>query len=117
MKTNNKTIAFRHFQDLFYFLLPPQIRPAPHHGGGGEQSSRGLPGEAMPSEVKVKAEEPPRALRVVDRLTRNPENLANAVGRSWKDTSGCKRYFKTHPPPYPTRRGLVTPGEKTTKPL
>jgi len=45
-----------------------------------------LPGEAMPSEMKAKAEEPPRALREVDRLTRNPEKLANAGGRCLKDT-------------------------------
>jgi len=62
----------------------------------------------MPSEVKVKAEEPPRALREVDRLTRNPEKLANASGRYWKDTLGRKRSFKTHRPDYPARRGLVT---------
>jgi len=32
------------------------------------------------------AEEPPRALCEVERLTRNPEKLANADGRCWKDT-------------------------------
>jgi len=39
----------------------------------------------MSSEVKVKAEEPPRALRELDRLTRNPENWptqAVGVGRT-----------------------------------
>jgi len=84
---------------------------------GGEQSSRGLPGEAMLSDVKVKAEEPPRSLREVDRLTRNPEKLTNAGGRCWKDTLGHKRSFKTHRPPYPTRRGLVTAWQNTKKPL
>ena len=47
---------------------------------GGEQRSKGLPGEAMASEVKAKAEEPPTALREVDKLTRNLEKLANAGG-------------------------------------
>jgi len=32
------------------------------------------------------AEEPPRVLHEVERLTRNPEKLANADGRCWKDT-------------------------------
>src|SRR6218665_2204064 len=54
------------------------------------------------------AEESPTALREVERLTRNPEKLANADGRCWKDTVRRKRSFKTHRPPYPTRRGLVT---------
>jgi len=51
---------------------------------GGEQWSKGSPGEAMPSEVKAKTEEPPRASSEVDRLTRNPEKLVNAGGRCWK---------------------------------
>jgi len=59
------------------------------------------------------AEEPPRALRDVKRLTRNPEKLANAGGRCWKVTFGRKRSFKTHRPPYPTRRGLVTAWQET----
>ena len=66
----------------------------------------------MPSEVKVKAEEPPRALREVDKITRNPEKLANAGDGYWKDTLGRKRSFKTHGPPYPARRGLVTAWQK-----
>jgi len=32
-----------------------------------------MPGEALPSAMKVREEEPRRALREVDRLTRNPE--------------------------------------------
>jgi len=48
---------------------------------GGEQWSKGLPGDSMPSEVKAKAEEPRRACRKVDRLTKNLENwLTQAVG-------------------------------------
>ena len=54
------------------------------------------------------AEELPRALGEVDSLTRNPEKLANAFGRCRKDTLGRKMSFRTHRPPYPTRRGLVT---------
>ena len=46
---------------------------------------------------------------------RNPEKLANADGRCWKDTLGRKRSFKTHRPPYPTRRGLVTAWQETKK--
>ena len=38
----------------------------------------------MPTVVKVSTEVPPRALRVLDRLSRNPEKrLANVSGRSW----------------------------------
>ena len=40
----------------------------------------------MPSVVKASDEGSPWALREVDRLTRNPEKLANAGGRCWKDT-------------------------------
>ena len=61
------------------------------------------------------AEEPCRALREVERLTRNPEKLANAGGRCWKDTLGRKRSFRTHRPPYPTRRGLVSAWQETKK--
>jgi len=61
------------------------------------------------------AEEPHRALREVERFTRNPEKLANADGRCWKDTLGRKRSCKTHRPPYPTRRGLVTAWQETKK--
>ena len=64
---------------------------------------------------RLLAEEPPRALREVERLTRNPEKLANADGRCWKDTLGRKRSFKTHRPLYPTRRGLVTAWQETKK--
>src|SRR6218665_665619 len=45
------------------------------------------------------AEEPPRALREVERLSRNPEKLANAGGRCWKYTLGQKWSF--NPLPYP----------------
>jgi len=55
-------------------------------------------------------EEPPRAQRKVERLTRNPEKLANA---GWNDTLGRKRFFRTHRPPYPFRRGLVTTWQET----
>ena len=41
---------------------------------GWQQSSKKLPVGAMPSVVKVHTEEPPRALREVERLSRNPEN-------------------------------------------
>src|SRR6218665_3625063 len=64
---------------------------------------------------KPLAEEPPRALREVKRLTRNPEKLANADARCWKDTLGRKRSFKTHRSPYHTRRGLVTTWQETKK--
>jgi len=57
------------------------------------------------------AEEPPRALHEVERLTRNPEKLANTDGRCWKDTLGRKRSFKTHRPPYPTRGDWSPPGK------
>src|SRR6218665_2509658 len=54
-------------------------------------------------------EEPHRALREVERLTRNPEKLANAGGRCWKDTLGRKRSLR------PT--GLLTlPGEDWSPP-
>ena len=59
---------------------------------GGEQPSRGMPGQGW----RPSAEEPPRALREVERLIRNPEKLANADSRCWKDTLGRKRSFKTH---------------------
>src|SRR6218665_1794318 len=53
-----------------------------------------MPGGAMPSGAK--AVEPPRALREVERLTRNPEKLANADGRCSKDTLGkCCPTFLT----------------------
>ena len=57
-------------------------------------------------------------MREVERLTSNPGKLANADGRCWKDTTslGRKRSFKTHRPPYPTRRGrLVTAWQETKK--
>ena len=54
-------------------------------------------------------------IREVERLTRNPEKLANADGRFWKDTLGRKRSFETHRPTYPTRRGLVTAWQETKK--
>jgi len=55
------------------------------------------------------AEEHLRALCEVERLTRNPEKLANADGRCWKDTLGWKRSLR------PT--GLLTlPGEDWSPP-
>src|SRR6218665_2284153 len=66
-------------------------------------------------ELMSLAEEPPRALHEVERLTRNPEKLVNADTRCWKDTLGRIRSFKTHQPPYPTRRGLVTAWQETKK--
>jgi len=70
--------------------------------------------------VKVKAEEPPRLLREVDRLTRNPEKLANADGRYWKPWKDTLERKKS-----PRLTGLLTlpgedwslPGKKTKKPL
>src|SRR6218665_1372926 len=85
--------------------------------GKGTVKYTGWPGEAMPSEVKVKAEEPPRALREVDRLTRNPEKLSNAGGRYWKDTLRRKMSFKTYRSPHPVRRGLVTAWQKDQETL
>src|SRR6218665_1929969 len=73
---------------------PPKDQPAPHRGGGVNSQV----GECL-----------------VGRLTRNPEKLANAGGRCWKDTLGRKRSFGTHRPPYPTRRGLVTTWQETKK--
>jgi len=72
----------------------------------------------MPSEVKVKAEEPPRALREVDRLTRkgrNPEKLANTGIRCWKETLDRKkspRLIDLLSKFLPYRRGLVTAWQK-----
>jgi|SRR6218665_1127139 len=77
--------------------------------GGGEQPSRAIPGH-MGYAIRDEGhwlEEPPRAPLEVERLARNPEKLANADGRCWKDTLGRKRSFRTHRPPYPNRRGLA----------
>src|SRR6218665_206193 len=54
-------------------------------------------------------------LRGKDAPARNPEKLANAGDRCWKDTLGRKRSFRTHRPPDPTRRGLVTAWQETKK--
>ena len=54
-------------------IAPPKVRLTPQRGEGVATVSRGVPAEAMPSVVKVLAEVPPRALREVDRLSRNPE--------------------------------------------
>jgi len=59
------------------------------------------------------AEEPPRALHEVERLTRNPEKLVNADARCWKDTLGRIRSFKTHQPPYPTRSHRLARDQET----
>src|ERR1700733_13179821 len=71
-------------------ILPPQ-KADPHLKavGGWQQTSRGMPAEAMPPVVKVLAEVPPWALREVDRLSRNPEKLANVGGTAASEsTSG-----------------------------
>src|SRR6218665_2572980 len=70
-----------------------------------------MPGGAMPSGVKAIG----RYARWKGSPCRNPEKLANADGRCWKDTLWRKRSFKTHRPPYPTRRGLVTAWQETKK--
>src|SRR6218665_258961 len=94
---------------------PPKDRSVPHRGGGGNsQVGECLVGLCHQGRRPL-AEEPPRALREVERLTRNPEKLANADGRCWNLTLGRKRSFKTHWPPYPTRRGLVTAWQETKK--
>src|SRR6218665_3706380 len=96
-------------------VFPPKDQPAPHHGGGvNSQVGECLVGLDHQGGRSL-TEEPPRALREVERLTRNPEKLANAGGRCWKDTLGRKRSFGTHQPPYPARRGLVTAWQKTKK--
>ena len=41
--------------------------------------------------------------------------LTQTAGWCWKDTLGRKKTFKTHRPPYPTRRGLVTAWQETKK--
>jgi len=61
------------------------------------------------------AKELPRVLHEVDRLKSNLEKLFNTGGRCWNDTLGRKRSFRTHQPPYPTRRGLVTDWQETKK--
>lgn len=38
---------------------------------------------------------------------RNPEKLANVLGRCWKDTLWRKTSFRTNLPPHPTKRGLT----------
>src|SRR6218665_3431387 len=58
------------------------------------------------------AKYPPMALREVERHTRNPEKLANAGGRCWKDSLGRNKSFRTYHPPYPPRRRLVTETKK-----
>jgi len=50
-------------------------------------ASRGSPAGAIPSVVKAIAEVPPRMLRGVDRLSRNPEPLANVGGSTASDTT------------------------------
>src|SRR6218665_688280 len=63
------------------------------------------------------AKYPPRALCEVERLTRNPEKLANASGRCWKDSLGRNKSFsfRTHQPPYRPRRRMVTAWQETKK--
>jgi len=71
-----------------------QARPAPHSGGRVNSHV----GECLVGLChqgwRPLAEEPPKALREVERLTRNPEKLANAGGRCWKDTLRRKRSFR-----------------------
>jgi len=57
-----------------------------------QQSSKGLPAGAMPSVVKVHTEEPPRVVREVERLSRNPEN-------DWRmrAAAGGRMEFPRHP--------------------
>ena len=66
-------------------INPPNARPAPHCGGEVNiQVWECLVGLCQ-QRWRPLAEEPPRALREVERLTRNPEELANAgagVGRA-----------------------------------
>src|SRR6218665_1880192 len=60
----------------------PQIRPAPHRDEGVNSQVGDCLGKLCHElKVKVKAEEYPRVLREMDRLTRNHEKLANARGR------------------------------------
>ena len=61
------------------------------------------------------AKYPPRTLCELERLTRNPEKLANASGRCWKDSLKQNKSFRTHQPPYPTRRRLVTTWQEAKK--
>ena len=61
------------------------------------------------------AKYPPMALREMERLTRNPEKLANAGGRCWKDSLGRNKSFRTNQSSYPTRRRLVTAWQETKK--
>ena len=94
---------------------PPKDWPVPHSGVGVNHEVREYLMRPCHQGWRPLAKEPPRALREVDMLTRNPEKLANAGGRCWKDTLGQKRSFRTHRPPYPTRRGLVTAWQETKK--
>ena len=117
MKTNNKTIAFRHFQDLFYFLLPPQIRPAPHRGGGVNSQV----GDCL---VKVCHQRwrsrPKNLLGRFAWWTGSPGTLKNwptqfvGVGRTPQGARGILR--PTHLLTLPGE-DWSPPGEKTTKPL
>src|SRR6218665_3812622 len=80
-------------------------------GRGTPKQGNAWWGYAIRGEGHCMAEEPTRALREVERLTRNPENLANADGRCWKDTLGRRRSFKT------SFAGLLTlPGEDWSPP-
>ena len=86
---------------------PPKDQPAPHRGGGvNSQVGECLVGLCHQG-WRSQTEEPSRALREVERLTRNPEKLANAgVGRTLQGERG---------PLGPT--GLLTlPGEDWSPP-
>jgi len=93
-------------------FIPPQSPscPSPWCVGVNSQVGECLVGLCHQG-WRLLAEEPPRVLHEVERLTRNPEKLANAGSRCW--TLGRMRSFKTHQPPYPTRRGLT--GQETKK--
>jgi len=55
------------------------------------------------------AEEPPWAPHKVERLTRNPEKLANADGRCWKDTLRRKMSFRDPPASLPYQERIGNP--------
>src|SRR6218665_1042185 len=74
-----------------------------------------MPGEAMSSGAMAIGRR--NSLLEVERLTKNPEKLANAGGRCWnlEGHLRAKRSFRTHRPPYPTMRGLITAFQETNK--
>jgi len=101
------------FDCLHAQFHPPKDRPAPHSGGGLNSQVRECLVRLCHQRWRPLAEEPPKALREVERLTKNPEKLANAGGTCWKGTLGQKRSFRTHRTSYPISRGFVTAWQKT----